>query len=66
MNVQSATCIWSVEVIELYKQWYTLADFFAKLEFLRGFLYILFTGRNSKASKAAVGKGTLYFYEGAA
>jgi hypothetical protein len=36
MNVHSATCICSME---LYKQWYTLADFFAKLEFSRGFLY---------------------------
>jgi hypothetical protein len=63
MNVQNATCILSIEVIELHKQWYTLADFLPNWNF---FLYILFTGRNSKASKAAVGKGTLYFYEGAA
>ena len=35
--VDSATCSCS---IELYKQWYTLADFFAKLEFSRGFLFV--------------------------
>ena len=35
MNVHSATCSCSVE---LYKQWFTLADFFPKLGFLRGFL----------------------------
>ena len=35
MNVHSATCSCS---IELYKQWFTLADFFPKLEFSRGFL----------------------------
>jgi hypothetical protein len=35
MNVHSATCSCSVE---LYKQWFTLADFFPKLEFSRGFL----------------------------
>ena len=35
MNVHSATCSCSVE---LYKQWFTLADFFPKLGFSRGFL----------------------------
>jgi len=35
--VHSATCSCS---IELYKQWYPLADFFAKLEFSRGFLFV--------------------------
>ena len=38
MNVHSATCSCSVE---LHKLWYTLADFLHKLEFSRGFLYIL-------------------------
>jgi hypothetical protein len=33
--------------------------FFAKLEFSRGFLYILFTGRNSEA---AMGGGHYIFY----
>ncbi len=37
MNVHSATCSCSVA---LYKQWYNLADFFPKLRFSRGFLYI--------------------------
>jgi hypothetical protein len=37
MNVHSATCSCSVE---LYKQWFTLADFFPKLGFSQGFLYI--------------------------
>jgi hypothetical protein len=52
MNVHSATCSWSVE---LYKQWYTLADFFTKLEFSRGFLYvciIYIAGRISAAVMA--------------
>jgi hypothetical protein len=33
MNVQRATCIRSIEVIELYKQWYTLADFLPNWNF---------------------------------
>jgi hypothetical protein len=37
MYVGSATFSCS---IELYKQWFTLADFFPKLGFSRGFLYI--------------------------
>jgi hypothetical protein len=34
MNVHSAICSCSVQ---LYKQWYTLADFFAKLSHFAGF-----------------------------
>jgi hypothetical protein len=34
MNIQSATCSCSVE---LYKLWYTLVDFFAKLRHFAGF-----------------------------
>jgi len=37
MNVRSAICSCSVE---LYKQWYTLADFFAKLGHFAGFSLI--------------------------
>ncbi len=37
MNVHSAICSWSVE---LYKQWYTLADFLSNSDISRGFLYI--------------------------
>jgi hypothetical protein len=41
MNVHSAICSWSVQ---LYKQWYTLADFFVKLEYFGGFsIYIKLT-----------------------
>jgi hypothetical protein len=35
MNVHSAICSWSVE---LYKQWYTLADFLSNWDISRGFL----------------------------
>ncbi len=47
MKVHSATCSCSVE---LYKLWYTLADFFPNRNFARGFLYvylIYITGRIS-------------------
>jgi hypothetical protein len=37
MNVHSATCSCSVE---LYKLWYTLADFLPNWNISRGFLYI--------------------------
>jgi hypothetical protein len=37
MNVHSATCSCS---IELYKQWYTLADFLPNCDISRGFLYV--------------------------
>ena len=37
MNVHSAICSWSVE---LYKQWFTLADFLPNWDISRGFLYI--------------------------
>ena len=38
MNVHSDTCSCSVE---LYKLWYTLADFLPNWDISRGFLYIL-------------------------
>ncbi len=37
MQVHSATCSFSVE---LYKQWYTLADFLPNWDISRGFLYL--------------------------
>ncbi len=37
MKVHSATCSCSVE---LYKQWFTLADLFPKLGYSWGFLYM--------------------------
>jgi hypothetical protein len=37
MNVHSAICSWSVE---LYQQWYTLADFLSNWDISRVFLYI--------------------------
>jgi hypothetical protein len=58
MEVHSATCSCSVE---LYKQWFTLADFLLKLGYFAGFsLYII----NSpvRISEAAMGgAGILYF-----
>ena len=51
MNVHSATCSCSVE---LFKQWFTLTDFFAKLGYFAGFslniIYIV--GRISAAAIA--------------
>jgi hypothetical protein len=52
MNVHSATCSCSVQ---LYKQWYTLADFFPNWDISRGFLYvciIYIAGRISAAVMA--------------
>ncbi len=52
MNVHSATCSCS---IELYKQWYTLADFLPNCDISRGFLYvciIFIAGRISAAVMA--------------
>ena len=43
MNVHSAICSWSVE---LYKLWYTLADFLPNYDISRGFLYILTINNN--------------------
>ena len=56
MNVHSATCSCSVE---LYKQWFTLADFFPKLGFSGGFLYMSLIRR--KDQRSYDGQGTLYF-----
>ena len=54
MQVHSATCSCSVE---LYKQWYTLADFLSNWNF-RGFsLYII----HQKEQRSCDGRGTLYF-----
>ena len=52
MNVHSATCSRSVE---LYKLWYTLADFFAKLGYFAVFFYTLFTVRFSDAAMGGAG-----------
>ncbi len=54
MNVHRATCSCSVE---LYKHWFTLADFLAKLGYFAGFsLYIInFVGRISEAAMKGVG-----------
>ncbi len=49
MNVHRATSSCSVE---LYKQWFTLADFLPNWDISRGFLYILFTERNSATAIA--------------
>ena len=54
MNVHRATCSCSVE---LYKQWFTLTDFFAKLGYFAGFsMYIsIFVRRISEAAMKGVG-----------
>jgi hypothetical protein len=55
MTVHRATCSCSVE---LYKLWYTWADFFAKLGYFAGFFFnILFAGRNSEAAMGGAGVG---------
>jgi hypothetical protein len=54
MNVHRATFSCSVE---LYKLWYTLADFLPNRDISRGFFYILFAGRISEAAMA----GGIYF-----
>jgi hypothetical protein len=51
MNVHRATCSCSVE---LYKQWFTLADFFAKLGYFAGFsLHIISVADAVKIIEAA-------------
>ncbi len=53
MNVHSATCSCSVE---LFKQWYTLADFLANWHFRGVSLYInYFPVRISEAAMGGVG-----------
>ena len=53
MYVHSATCSCSVE---LYKQWYTLADFSPNWNFRGVFsIYILFTVRISEAAMGGAG-----------
>ncbi len=52
MTVHRATCSCSVE---LYKQWYTLADFLPNWDISRGFFYILFDGRISEAAMGGEG-----------
>ncbi len=47
MKVHSATCSCS---IELYKQWYTLAEFLPNWDISRVFFFILFAGRISEAA----------------
>ena len=55
MNVHSATCSCSVE---LYKLWYTLADFLPNWDISRGFLLLpLFCQRSCDV------RGTLYFFK---
>ena len=52
MNVHTATCSFSVE---LYKQWYTLADFFPNCNFRGVFLHIInFAVRISEAAMKGV------------
>ena len=55
MQVHSATCGCSVE---LYKLWYTLADFLPNWDISRGFFYLSFAGRNSEA---VIGRGHYIF-----
>jgi hypothetical protein len=57
MNVHSATCSWS---IELYKQWYTLADFLPNWNF-RGVFYVNHYLRR-KDQRSCDGRGALYFF----
>jgi hypothetical protein len=54
MLVRRATCSCYVE---LYKLWYTLADFLPNWDISRGFLYILFTGRISEPAMGGGGGG---------
>jgi hypothetical protein len=60
MNVLSATCSCSVE---LYKQWFTLADFLPNWDNSRGFL-INNAGRISETAMQWEGRGKLYFLRG--
>ncbi len=63
VQVHSDTCSCNYE---LYEKWYTVADFFPKLEFSQGFLYILnFTRRNSEAAMGGAGAGDMYIFLGA-
>ncbi len=54
MIVHRATCSCSVE---LYKLWYSLADFLPNWDIARGFFYILFAGRISEAAMGGAGVG---------
>jgi hypothetical protein len=58
MNVHSATCSCS---IELYKQWYTLADFLPNWDISRGFLYISLIHREDQRS--CDGQGNIIFFK---
>ncbi|MFN9941246.1 MAG: hypothetical protein ACK56I_17380, partial [bacterium] len=58
MNVHSATCSCS---IELYKHWYSLADFFPNWNISRAFLYISLIRRTVRISEAATDRGFYIF-----
>ncbi len=54
MNVHSATCSCSVE---LYKQWYALADFLPNWDISRGFLYVCIIYIAGRIRAAVRGRG---------
>ncbi len=57
MQVHSATCSCSVE---LYEQWYTLADFFPNWDISRGFLYITLISQNTPPAHTVI--FAVFFY----
>jgi hypothetical protein len=60
MNVHNATCSCSVE---LYKQWYNLADFFPNWDISRGFLsvYIIYKAGGISAAAMALELDIIFF-----